>query len=364
MTPPSGLTFPPDSAYRRLARALDGLPNSFPPAADESDLRLLAKIFLPEEAELAAGLLPELESPAQIAGRLGRDQREVTGLLKEMVKKGQIAAGKTAQGRFGFGLLPFVVGIYEAQAGHIDAELAQLFEVYYRQAFGQALKVQPQVHRVIPVGESIQNTMEVRPYESASGLVDRMQSWGVLDCICRKQKALVGDPCGHPLDVCMVLSENQDAFSGPAGGPLIRALTREEAHATLHRAAQAGLVHCVSNNQQETWYICNCCTCSCGVLRGMVELGIANVVAKSAFVNQVDEELCASCGECLSYCQFNALSLEAVAQVDAVRCTGCGVCVPACPQGALSLTRRPEASPPPLTEDEWRAARRAARSLH
>jgi ferredoxin len=361
-TPRPDSPFAPDCAYRRLARALDALPNRYPPADDESDLRLLEKIFSPEEAALAADLLPEPEMPAQIAARLGRDARGVTVLLKEMAKKGQVAMGKTAQGRLGFGLLPFVVGIYEAQAGRIDAEMAQLFEEYYQQAFGGALKVQPQVHRVIPVGESITNTMEVHPFERVSGLVDGMQSWGVLDCICRKQKALIGDACQHPLDVCMVLSEKPEAFQGGAGSFAIRPLTREEAHATLARAAQAGLVHCVSNNQREMWYICNCCTCSCGILRGMAELGIANVVARSAFVNQVDETLCASCGDCLGSCQFHALALDEVVQVDAVRCVGCGVCVPVCPQDALRLVRRPGESEPPVTEAEWRAARQAARA--
>ena len=209
------------------------------------------------------------------------------------------------------------------------------------------------------MGESIDNTMEVRPFESASDLVEQAQSWGVLDCICRTQKALMGDPCGHPLDVCLTLSSQPDAF---ANDGVLRALTREEAHQVLKRSAEAGLVHCVSNNQRDLWYICNCCTCSCGILRGMAELGIANAVAHSAFTNQVDEDLCIACGECLSACQFNALTLDATAQVNELRCVGCGVCVPVCPQGALGLVRRPEAAEPPLNEADWRAARQAART--
>jgi ferredoxin len=271
-----------------------------------------------------------------------------------MAKKGLIGFGKTAEGKPGFWLMPFVVGIYEAQGEWIDAELARLFEEYFIQAFGRMLEEKPQLHRVVPVGESIANTMEVRPFESASGLVERMQSWGVIDCICRKQKALVGKACGHPVDVCMVLSSAPDAFSGDG---YIRKLSREQAHQTLQRAAQAGLVHCVSNNQSEVWYICNCCTCSCGILRGMADLGLANVVARSAFVNRVEDDLCIACGECLEACQFGALSLDASVQVNEMRCVGCGVCVPVCPQGALSLVRRDGESMPPVDESEWRAAR-------
>ena len=356
MSTPPVPQFPSDSPYRSLARSLDALPNRFPAADDESDLRLLAKIFSPEEAALTASLLPEMETPAQISARLGRPAQEIIPMLKEMSRKGLISVGKTAEGRLGFGMLPFVVGIYEAQIERLDAEMAQLFEAYYKKAFGSALRVQPQVHRVIPVGESIKNDLEVQPFESVSGLIDRAQSWGVLDCICRVQKALVGQPCQHPVDVCMVLSTRPDAFT--AGGT-VQPLTREGAYQTLRRAAQAGLVHCVSNNQREISYICNCCTCSCGILRGMADLGIANVVARSAFINRVDETLCIACGECISACPFGALTLENSAEVLEMRCVGCGVCVAVCPQGALALERRPGEEVPPESEEDWRAARRA-----
>ena len=139
--------------------------------------------------------------------------------------------------------------------------LARLFEDYFQSSFREMLAVKPQFHRVIPVNETIRNTMEVRPFESAAEIVDAMQSWGVLDCICRKQKALIGQACEHPIDVCMVMDPKPDAFDGNS---VIRALTRDEAMGTLHRAAEAGLVHSVSNNQEGLYYVCNCCTCSCG----------------------------------------------------------------------------------------------------
>ncbi len=351
----SSIQFEPDSPYRRLARALDALPNRFPPAANESDLRILAGLFSPEEADLAAGLSSEPEALAAIAGRLGRDLRETQAKLKEMVRKGLILIGKTDQGRPGFGLLPFVVGIYENQGSHIDAELAGLFEDYFLSAFGRALDIRPQVHRVIPVGVSIKNSLEVQPFESASGLIERAQSWGVLDCICRKQKALIGKPCGHPVDVCMILSDRPDAFHDDGS---LHVLSLDGALQTLHRAAEAGLVHCISNNQRDISYICNCCTCSCGVLRAMADLGMADVVARSAFVNHVDENLCIACGECMPACQFNALELDGGSvRVVAMRCAGCGVCVLACPEGALGLERRLGEAAPPVSEADWRAAR-------
>jgi len=266
-----------------------------------------------------------------------------------MARKGLIHAGPMTGG-LGFGLMPFVVGIYEAQGDSIDAELAILVEEYFQQGFGKLLALEPAVHRVIPVNESVKVGLEVRPFESAAEIVANCQSWGVVDCICRKQKQLIGQGCDHPLDVCMVLSTVAGAFDHT---DRVKALTQEEAMSTLRRAAELGLVHSISNHQKEIWYICNCCTCSCGVLRGMADLGIANVVAKSSYVNTVDQDLCQQCGTCLERCAFDALTLNDTLEINTVRCTGCGVCVIVCPEEALSLVLRPSADQPAIPESNW-----------
>ena len=154
-------------AYQDLAQRLDTLPNGYPPTEDGVELRLLALLFTPEEADLASKLRLTLETSKEIAGRLDRDQRATKSLLKTMLKKGLISAGRIEAG-FGFGLLPFVVGIYEYQAGRIDSELARLFEEYYNQAFGEALSVEPAFHRVVPVKETISQEIEIRPHEDFS----------------------------------------------------------------------------------------------------------------------------------------------------------------------------------------------------
>jgi Pyruvate/2-oxoacid:ferredoxin oxidoreductase delta subunit len=347
--------------YRLLAKRLDSLPNGYPPSPDGLELQLLAKLFSPEEAELAAQLRLTKENFRQIAERTGGDPKETRDMLKSMAKRGLITAGRV-EGGLGYGLMPFVVGIYEMQVENLDADLAQLFERYYQQSFGHILNIEPSVHRVIPVGESVKVDMEIRPYESAADIVNNSQAWGVTECICRKQKALIDDPCEHPLEVCMMFNKNPGAFDQVSH---IRSLTREQALETLQIAAEAGLVHTVSNDQHGSSYICNCCTCSCGILRGISELGIANAVAQSAFINVVDEDLCIACEDCLEYCQFDALSMDLFAQVDQLRCVGCGVCVQACPEDALSLVRRPdqEVVPVPVSKTEWMQKRAAARHL-
>ena len=348
--------------FARLAQVLDSLPNGFPSTGDGSEIRLLENLFTPEEAGLAVLLSPELESVESISNRTGLSKADLRKQLKNMARRGLIAVDQAENGLV-FGLMPFVVGIYEMQVGTLDEKLARLVENYFQQAFGKALLMKPQFHRVIPVGESVHNSMEIFPFENATGLVNSAQAWGVLDCICRKQKALIGEACGHPVDVCMALEEHPGAFDNI---DTIRAISREDALATLKRASLAGLVHSVSNNQNGIHYICNCCTCSCGILRGMASLGVANVIARSAFVNTIDKDQCNTCGNCVGYCQFDALTVEGITmELEAARCVGCGVCVQTCPEGALVLVRRPEEEilAIPDTMNDWKIARTAARGL-
>ena len=94
-------------------------------------------------------------------------------------------------------------------------------------------------------------------------------------------------------------------------------------------------------------------------------MGVANVVARSAFLNSVNEELCIGCENCQSVCEFNAISYDGIAKINPTSCVGCGLCVIVCPEAALSLVRRPEdeIKTPPINEDGWRAARSGARRM-
>ena len=348
--------------YQKLAHRLDELPQGFPSTSDGAEYRLLAYLFTPEEAALGAQLRMTLEKPGEIAERIGMDIREVSGLLKSMAKKGLIKVGGIPRGGMGFGLLPFVVGIYEMQAGRIDREFAELFEDYYQKTRAAMVQVQPPFHRVIPVGEAITTDMSVQPYMNAASLVKSMASWGVSECICRKQRDLLDEGCDHPLEVCMVMSDRENAFPG---NDVIRKLDLEGALEVLKIAADAGLVHSVSNHRDGHWYLCNCCTCSCAILRGMKELGLADVVAKSPYMAVIDEVQCISCGACMDRCPFDAIEDVGTIQVMEQKCQGCGQCILACPEDAIKMVAREPGAIPDLfsSEEEWMQARAASRKI-
>jgi electron transport complex protein RnfB len=352
----------PEDVYRKLAHRLDAIPNGFPATQSGVELRLLAKIFTAREARLAGVMRLSREPAADIAARAGIDAKLAYRTLKGMVRKGLIRAQK-GQGQLSFGLMPFVVGIYEEQLPRMDAELAALFEEYYQETRAGITHDAPAVHRVIPVEKAIPFEPEIFPYERASALLEGAQSWGVRDCICRVQQRLVGKGCERPVENCLVFAPVEGAFEHSQA---TRPITKEEAFHILDEAEEAGLIHSAANYRDQHFYICNCCTCCCGVMRGIAEFGIPTAIVHSDFRAVVDAEVCSACGDCLERCQFAALSIpEWVCEVDYARGVGCGLCTTACSTGALYLERRPagEVPPPPADIKEWMVQRAQERSI-
>jgi len=350
------------NVYRKLAKKLDAIPNGFPETESGIELKLLAKLYTPDEAAFASKMRLTPEPAEQIAQRTGREVAATRTMLENMVQKGLIRSiGKGEQQKFG--LMPFVVGIYEAQIDRIDEELARLFEELYQNFAEKVLSQSPALHKVIPVEKSIPVEVQVFPYEQASTLLNKAKSFGVLKCICKVQKSLVGEPCKYPEEVCLVFSSTGDAFKN---NPTIRALTKKEALQILRETEEAGLIHSSTNIREGHFYICNCCTCCCGIMRGLSQFGVENSVAKSDYYAVVDSETCIGCSICLQRCQFDAPSLQDNrSYVDKKRCVGCGLCVITCPSGAMKLVKKPrnEISATPRNREEWMKERAENRGI-
>ena len=62
-----------DDAYHKLAKVLDTLPNGFPATKNGIEIKILKKIFTPEEADLFCDLRLTPETAEQIAERTGRN---------------------------------------------------------------------------------------------------------------------------------------------------------------------------------------------------------------------------------------------------------------------------------------------------
>jgi len=353
----------PDELYRKLAARLNEIPNGFPATESGVELLLLAKMFTPEEARLASTMRLTPEPAAAVSARANVDEQTALDLLNTMAGKRVIRVADS-DGMRSFSLMPFVVGLYEMWLPRMDEAYAALFEAYYREAgVAGILRDGPPLHRVIPVDAAIGFEVEIFPYERAGALLENAKSWGVRDCVCRVQKRLIGQACDHPVENCLLFAPVENAFADSEDA---RPIGKAEALAILRAAGEAGLVHSSGNYRRGNTYICNCCTCSCGVMRSIAEFGIRHAVARSPFRTVVEAGACVACGTCLARCQFEALSLpDGAAVVDPTRCVGCGLCVTACTVAALRLERvaPDEAPPPPATIRHWLRDRADARGI-
>jgi Na+-translocating ferredoxin:NAD+ oxidoreductase subunit B len=345
--------------YERLAVALNKLPNSFPRTKSKIEITLLKRIFLPEEANLAGQLTGTIEPVSAIAKRTGLSEAETAGRLKTMLERGLIWGDARAGS---YRLAPFVVGIYESQLERMDHELAHLFEEYLEQGGIEMMRPQPAIHRVIPA-QNATKTEWILPYDKLRELLVSCNTFRVRDCICRKEQDIVGTrKCSFPLHVELIFYKGPES-SAPPVSPFV---TKEEALAVLDKTETIGLVHTVSNVAEGVYYVCNCCGCCCGILRGINQFGIEKSVAAANYYSVIDPGKCQKCGTCIERCQMHAVSAQdGLSVVNRAKCIGCGLCVTGCPFDVARLERKAEKEiiNPPKDFATWEHERLVNRGL-
>ncbi len=269
------------SSYEKLSKALHKIPNGFPEIEDGTHLRILEWIFKPDEAELASKMKLSGETVKKMSKRLKVSSDELQEKLEIMEEKGQILTRNTKNGKK-YGIYSFVVGIYEDQLHRMDEEFAQLFEEYIQKTKGETLfTVKPAIQRIVPVNRVIKTELEIHPYNQAEQMIRSALSWGIRECICKMQKGLIGEPCDYPSSVCLVFSKRENAYKDSLQTETI---SMERSLEILQEAEESGLVHSSMNIKEGHSYICKCCTCCCGVLRGVSEFGQPHAFVKSDYV--------------------------------------------------------------------------------
>ena len=343
-----------DEVYHKLAKVLDTLPNGFPATDSGVEIKLLKRIFRPEDIELFCDLRLSFETTQQISDRTGRPMEGLEQHLMAMQERGQIF-GVDVGGVKLFKMVPWVFGIYEFQLPHLDRELAEMWEEYLKVYGEQFFRNKPQLMQVVPVEKEIPNMQQALAYEQVSNIIENSQSFAVFDCICKKEKKLLDDGCDKPLEICTAYAPIPGVFDN---SDHYRTLSKDEAYGVLNKAEEAGLVHLTWNVEQGHYFICNCCGCCCGVLRGINDLAInASDVINSYYYAEIDADTCVACGTCKDErCQVNAIEEgDDAYRVIREKCIGCGLCVTTCSSEAMKLLRKQpqEIVPPPKDEMDW-----------
>jgi NAD-dependent dihydropyrimidine dehydrogenase PreA subunit len=351
-----------DEAYRKLAKVLDTLPNGFPATKTGIEIKILKKIFTPEEADLFCDLRLTPETAEQIAERTGRPLQGLEERLTSMWDRGEVF-GSELRGVRRFKLMPWVVGIYEFQLNRMDRELAEMCTEYSSHWGSQFLKYPPHVMQVIPIEKEIPVRQEALTFAQVSSIFENARSFMVNDCICKKKQGILDNPCQKPFEVCMAMDPEPGAFENNRWGG--RIITKEQAYEVIRMSEEAGLVHMTSNVESGHWFICNCCGCCCGLLRAM-NMGLTNVL-NSYYYAEIDPDACNVCGICATErCQVNAIREgKDTYRIIKKRCIGCGLCVTTCPTEAIRLIGKEEKERiyPPKDEETWLEERALQRGV-
>jgi electron transport complex protein RnfB len=329
----------------------DSLRESFP----ESDLEIFFTLpylgFISEEK-----FLPKL-------AQKGISPSSFQDAQTRLIPKGLIDKFQKG-GQWGYERAPVIVvlemAVREREDSHFRAVTARVMDDLIEGA-AEVIPTRTPYYRVLAVESTVQPTPgstsikvdeeisipnQVLPLDVISEMMKKVDLIAISNCYCRSAKMVVGDPCGHPLETCFYFDELAQM---KLQTDYAREIDYQEAMRILYECEAAGLVHNVSNCEGKIQTLCNCCECSCGVLKAW-NRGLRNTTSPSRYLVRLDPDRCTLEQECLEACPVGALQVaEEALRIDEGKCLGCGLCVPACPTGALSLANRE--SPPKIYKD-------------
>ncbi len=209
--------------------------------------------------------------------------------------------------------------------------------------------------KLIKVDKSFDIENKVLPYEVVKDMIDKNEVFGVIPCQCRLVGELTGEPCQvAPAEMgCFVVGETAERWIGQGSA---RRLTKKEAIEFIKETEKRGLIHnTVSDTSKDTSkFICNCCSCHCGVLLPAKKYDYKGVI-ETNFLPEFNMELCTKCETCMNKCQNGAIyhlwptlsdASDEKIKLREELCVGCGICAANCPNNAIKMVKIKNEHPP------------------
>src|SRR3989304_2170371 len=152
-----------EDVYARLREFMDPLPAGYPATPTGVEIKILKRLYSPEEAELTMKLMSEPEEVPAIAARVGLEEAPLTQRLEAMAQKGLIFRVRKGDKSL-YQAFQFIVGIYEFQLKSLDREFCQMFEENLPYIGLYLMSVKTKQMRVIPVESSVGTAPAVETY--------------------------------------------------------------------------------------------------------------------------------------------------------------------------------------------------------
>jgi ferredoxin len=331
-----------DDVYVRLRDYLHGMPGGYPPTRSGVELRILKKLYRPEEAALFCELKTAPETVDEIAARVGGDASELAEKLEDMAMRGLIFRSREG-GRALYKAFQFFIGIIDAQINRADRELAEMMLEYFPQLGMTRASSKIRQMRVIPVGRTVEAKTNVQPYNSFREMVTDDDLIAVAPCLCRQMGDATDRGCEHTRETCLSFGEHAQYY---IDNGVARRIGKPELFKLLDLGEEEGLVLNTSN-VQKLEIVCLCCRCHCGVLNGLKILPQTGFLVNTQYQAKIDPELCSACGTCAERCAIAAIKEgDEAFSVNDQKCVGCGLCAAECPEEAVLLIEKDTADAP------------------
>ena len=328
---------------------------------DNEKLRKILEMLFSEEEAFVASRFPLQESTLNELQRATRMSGEkLLPVLETMADKGlvmDLQYGKTTY----YLLMPGLIGFFEftfmkQRADLPVAELAKLMTEYLyddpeqgqaKEFFGSKTQLTISLHyeEYIPVSSVVTS------YESAREIIKQSSFGAVGQCYCRHKKEHLDEKCDKDAPTQGICISLGTAAKFMTRRGFAEKKSKEELLKVIDIAREHNLTHITDNIRHKPSFICNCCSCCCELLGGVLQ-GYTDGVAKANYTLEVNPDTCLGCGMCAKTCNVKALDLtERVVKKEKRKliinedvCLGCGACISACKTESLSL--KPFQRPP------------------
>jgi ferredoxin len=180
-----------DEVYLELRQFLDGLPGGYPSTESGVELRVLQKLFSPEDADLFMKLRFFPEPPAVISKRLGVPESVAEERLADMASRGLLLKLESG-GEVFYQISQFAAGIYEVSfMKSMDEELSGMLD-----ELDPYLKTRMDQFRVVPVGAAVDAISTISSYDRMREVVMQQEIISLAPgfCLC--------STCGTCMDIC------------------------------------------------------------------------------------------------------------------------------------------------------------------